>query len=90
MSGHASGDRLAVLAFHSISPDRGPTSIPPGTFRMQLDALGRVTRDGEPISDEMVVAGDHLVVAHNYASRAGSVAVRNSNDSGGAGKPRLP
>lgn len=39
MSGHASGDRLAVLAFHSISSDSGPTSIPPATFRMQLDAL---------------------------------------------------
>jgi peptidoglycan/xylan/chitin deacetylase (PgdA/CDA1 family) len=39
MSGHASGDRLAVLAFHSISPASGPTSIPPATFRMQLDAL---------------------------------------------------
>lgn len=42
MSGHASGDRLAVLAFHSISPDSGPTSIPPATFRMQLDTLAEL------------------------------------------------
>jgi peptidoglycan/xylan/chitin deacetylase (PgdA/CDA1 family) len=32
-------DALPVLAFHSISHERGPTSIPPETFRMQLDVL---------------------------------------------------
>jgi peptidoglycan/xylan/chitin deacetylase (PgdA/CDA1 family) len=38
MSGDASED-LAVLAFHSISADSGPTSIPRATFRMQLEVL---------------------------------------------------
>jgi peptidoglycan/xylan/chitin deacetylase (PgdA/CDA1 family) len=32
-------DGLAVLAFHSISSEAGPTSIPSETFRMQLDVL---------------------------------------------------
>ncbi len=32
-------DTLAVLAFHSISLEPGPTSIPPATFHMQMDVL---------------------------------------------------
>ena len=33
------GEALAVLTFHSISGEPGPTSIPSATFRMQLDVL---------------------------------------------------
>jgi len=39
MKAIAGGDTLAVLAFHSISLEPGPTSIPPATFRMQIDVL---------------------------------------------------
>jgi peptidoglycan/xylan/chitin deacetylase (PgdA/CDA1 family) len=35
----ASRAELAVLAFHSISLESGPTSIPPAIFRMQMDVL---------------------------------------------------
>lgn len=34
-------DALAVLTFHSISGEPGPTSIPSATFRMQLDVLNQ-------------------------------------------------
>jgi peptidoglycan/xylan/chitin deacetylase (PgdA/CDA1 family) len=36
---HAGATGLAVLAFHSISAEPGPTSIPAATFRMQLATL---------------------------------------------------
>ena len=39
MRNDPSEDALAVLAFHSISHGFGPTSIPAGTFRMQLETL---------------------------------------------------
>jgi peptidoglycan/xylan/chitin deacetylase (PgdA/CDA1 family) len=39
MRNDASEDALPVLAFHSISHEQGATSIPPETFRMQLDVL---------------------------------------------------
>jgi len=38
MPGNA-GDSLAVLTFHSISSEPGPTSIAPATFRMQIEIL---------------------------------------------------
>jgi peptidoglycan/xylan/chitin deacetylase (PgdA/CDA1 family) len=40
MSDDTGAARVAVLAFHSISPAPGPTSIDADTFRMQLDLLG--------------------------------------------------
>jgi len=39
MRSDAGESRLAVLAFHSISSEPGPTSIDAATFRMQLDIL---------------------------------------------------
>jgi peptidoglycan/xylan/chitin deacetylase (PgdA/CDA1 family) len=39
MRAGADEDALAVLAFHSISSEPGPTSISATTFRMQMDVL---------------------------------------------------
>ena len=39
MSAGAAEDALAVLAFHSISSEPGPTSIDAATFRMQMEVL---------------------------------------------------
>jgi peptidoglycan/xylan/chitin deacetylase (PgdA/CDA1 family) len=39
MPRNAGEDTLAVLAFHSISLEPGPTSIAPATFRMQMELL---------------------------------------------------
>ena len=35
----ARSEEVAVLTFHSVSSEPGPTSIPPATFRMQMDIL---------------------------------------------------
>ena len=40
MPARADEGGLAVLTFHSISSEPGPTRIDAATFRMQMDALG--------------------------------------------------
>jgi hypothetical protein len=47
----ADGRSVPVLTYHSIASERGPTSIPPETFRMQMDVLAEC-RCGAMTCDE--------------------------------------
>lgn len=49
--GNAEINSLAILTYHSISNDEGPTSIPPDVFRMQMKAIAELGVDAIGLDD---------------------------------------